>query len=396
LEISNLKLFNPPRPFRVLRASEVNRPPTSFQVRFHFQVKFYAGRLLGLLLSSVLLVMPPSSFAGEKKPKKAIKDSDARKVIAATPGFGLRTGAVRVKDVSLAGATPVVVNAEVEIAFGFTKTEAGGEGPRWRAVEFRTGDRAWEEFDYLAGPLGAERVESARSELEALAAEFEAEQRERKAAEERAEKDKAKDKAGDARVEEAARAGEAKDEKAKGGKSKDRKAKDNQSGEGKSEDEKAADEKKLEVRRGPLLMKEFAPMYKSARAVVVVDASFRLEKDARGKWRVVGFSVGDASFDNFDELIAGVNARKAARARADLEAVRAALEAFRRERGFYVVAEDETVLIDHLSPRYLKTVIRIDPWHRPYRYAGTGQRFTLASDGPDGLPSTADDVTISG
>ncbi|HEX7174591.1 MAG TPA: type II secretion system protein GspG, partial [Pyrinomonadaceae bacterium] len=300
---------------------------------------------------------------------KAIKDSDARKVIAATPGFDLRTGRVRVKDVSLAGATPVVVNAEVEIAFGFAKTEAGGAGARWRAVEFRTGDRAWEEFDYLAGPLGVERVEAARLELEALAAEFETEQRERKAAEEAA---------------------------GKGEKSKDNKLEKEKSEEGKTKDEKAEEEKKLEVRRGPLVMKEFAPMYKSARAVVVVDASFRLEKDTRGKWRVVGFSVGEASFGDFDALIAGVNARKAVRARADLEAVRAALEAYRRERGFYVVAEDETVLIDHLSPRYLKTVIRIDPWHRPYRYAGTTERFTLGSDGPDGLPATADDVTISG
>ena len=360
----------------------MNRLPTTSS-----QVKSYAGRPLALLLSAVLLVIPSAALAKEKKPKKTIKDNDARKVIAATPGFGLRTGAVRVKDVSLAGATPVVVRAEVEIAFGFAKTEAGGGGPRWRAVEFRTGDRAWEEFDYLAGPLGAERVEAARSELETLAAEFETGQRARKAAEEAAEKGKA----GGVRVEEAARAGEA-----EGGNGKGRKSKDEKSEEGKSEGEKAGDEKKLEVRRGPLLMKEFAPMYKSARAVVVLDASFRLEKDARGKWRVVGFNVGDASFDNFDALIVGVNARKAARARADLEAVRAALEAFRRERGFYVVAEDETVLIDHLSPRYLKTVIRIDPWHRPYRYAGTTESFTLASDGPDGLPSTADDVTISG
>ncbi|HEX7176731.1 MAG TPA: hypothetical protein VF240_15810, partial [Pyrinomonadaceae bacterium] len=102
--------FNPPLPLRVLRGSAVNHPPTSFQVKFH------AGRPLTLLLCAMLLVIPSASFATEKKPKKAIKDSDARKVIAATPGFDLRTGRVRVKDVSLAGATPVVVNAEVEIA----------------------------------------------------------------------------------------------------------------------------------------------------------------------------------------------------------------------------------------------------------------------------------------
>ncbi len=75
--------------------------------------------------------------------------------------------------------------------------------------------------------------------------------------------------------------------------------------------------------------------------------------------------------------------------------VAAALESFRRERGFYVVAEDSAVLIDHLSPRHIKTIIRIDPWHRPYRYAGTREQFALSSDGPDGKPGTADDVNHS-
>jgi len=87
--------------------------------------------------------------------------------------------------------------------------------------------------------------------------------------------------------------------------------------------------------------------------------------------------------------------QKAARVRADLEAVRAALEAFRGERGFYVTASDSAVLMDHLSPRYIKRAIRLDPWHNPYRYAGTTASYTLASDGADGKPGTADDVTLS-
>ena len=75
--------------------------------------------------------------------------------------------------------------------------------------------------------------------------------------------------------------------------------------------------------------------------------------------------------------------------------MREALEAFRRERGFYVVAEDTVVLQDYLSPLYAKRVIRLDPWHKPYRYAGTQTSYTLASDGPDGKPNTADDVTLT-
>jgi general secretion pathway protein G len=47
---------------------------------------------------------------------------------------------------------------------------------------------------------------------------------------------------------------------------------------------------------------------------------------------------------------------------------------------------------------YLKKDLPLDPWGNPYRYAlrhspeGT-RRFVLSSDGSDGLPDTADDVT---
>lgn len=368
-----------------------------------------ARRALLLLLAAALLGVPSPNIARQKKPKKAIKDGDAQKVIAAAPGFGLNKGAVRVIDTSPEGASPVVVTAEVEIAVHFERAgsvkdaRAGDRSSRveaaggWRAVEFRSGDRAWEEFDYLAGPVGAERVASARAALEGLAAEFEARQRERKAAE---------DAAKDGAREEAAPRGEAEgDGRPRGGKKTDgEKRREKEAKRREKEARKLAEEakkleeeaRKIEVRRGPLVMKEFSPMYKSARGVVVVAADFQLAKDARGRWQVVGFRVGDASFTDLARLLAAVDAAKAARARTDLERVRAALEDYRRERGFYVVAEDSVVLLDHLSPRHLKTLIRIDPWHRPYRYAGTRERFALSSDGPDGKPSTPDDVTLAG
>jgi hypothetical protein len=71
------------------------------------------------------------------------------------------------------------------------------------------------------------------------------------------------------------------------------------------------------------------------------------------------------------------------------------LEKFRAERGFYVASDEQRVLIDHLSPRYLRRVIRVDPWHRLYQYQGERDRFSLRSDGPDGKQNTADDVVIS-
>ena len=91
-----------------------------------------------------------------------------------------------------------------------------------------------------------------------------------------------------------------------------------------------------------------------------------------------------------------LDAEKVARARADLDALAAALEAFRRERGFYVVADSSAALVDQLNPRYTPDVIRIDPWHRPYEYTGTRDTYALRSLGPDGKAGTDDDITLTG
>jgi hypothetical protein len=147
--------------------------------------------------------------------------------------------------------------------------------------------------------------------------------------------------------------------------------------------------------RGALTIKQLSLMGASAVAEVEVAADFTLSKDARGKWRVESVEVGGETARDLETLWRSVDARRAARAREDLAAMSEALEAFRRERGFYVVGEDSTVLLDHLSPRYAERIIRIDPWHNPYRYVGTASAYTLASDGPDGKPGTADDVTLS-
>ena len=337
-----------------------------------------SARTLAAALAAALL-LSGATPALARKPKKALKESEARRAVAATPGFALNRGAVRVRDISEAGATPVVVAAEVELAIRFEKTEPekGGDDAAggWRAVEFRSGDRTWESFDYLAAPFGADRAEAARAELGALAAEFEAKQLERRRAEERLK--------GEAESRDAGRSAGAETKEEKRRRAEQRKR------------DKERKEEKLEVRRGPLVMREFAPTYKSARGVLTVEAEFRLAKGPTGQWLVEGLTVGGLPVADFEQVVASVNAAKAARARADLDAVRAALESFRAERGFYVVAEDETVLIDHLSPRYLKSVIRLDPWNRPYRYLGTRERYTLRSDGPDGKPATADDVTVA-
>jgi len=313
-----------------------------------------------------------ASGSAQKKPKPALKEKDARRVVAETPGFVLRTGAVKVKEVSPVGTSPVTVSADVTVAFRLVRVEdervpqTGGvfKVKRRRAAEFRTGDRTWEEFDLIAEAFGPERLEAARRALEELVTEFET----RQAAAPRAEA---------VVVPSLPAEGEGKD------KNKDKK---------KDEPEQKAVEP---LTRGPLTIKQLSLMGSTAVAEVAVASVFNVSKDARGKWRVTGVEVGGEEARDLEALWLTVNARKAARAREDLAEMREALEAFRRERGFYVVGEDAVVLLDHLSPRYAKRIIRLDPWHNPYRYGGTTAAYTLGSDGPDGKQGTADDVTLS-
>jgi hypothetical protein len=337
-----------------------------------------------VLFCCAALLSAPHAVLVHAKTKKPIKDDDARRAIAATPGFALNRGAVKVIDAVAADAASVLVTAEVETAVRFRQVEVKEEGAkRWRAVEFRSGDRSWEEFEWLTAALGAERIERARTLLEEAATEFEANELKRRRLQE--EEQSARE------AREAARPSPETLTKAER-KRLEQEAK-REAELRKKEEERLKRER--EVRRGALRVKDFSPLASSAVAVCVVEATFRLARGGDGKWRVVEFNIGGESSGDPARLVAAVDARKVARAREELETVGAALEAFRRERGFYPVVADSTALVDHLSPRYLSHIIRIDPWHRPYRYEGERQRFVLRSDGADGVSGTSDDVTLN-
>ena len=142
-------------------------------------------------------------------------------------------------------------------------------------------------------------------------------------------------------------------------------------------------------------IKDVSSLGNSATVTAQVETAFRFEKDSNGKWRLVEIRTGDRRWEDVDTLVKALNAEKAARARAELDSIATALDSFRRERGGYPEAKTESALIDHLNPRYLARVIRIDPWHRPYEYEGTRTSFVLRSLGPDEKSNTADDVTVS-
>ena len=133
----------------------------------------------------------------------------------------------------------------------------------------------------------------------------------------------------------------------------------------------------------------------TALVVAFVHADFRLARDAKG-WRVAEFKSGNRDWANVAGLAVAIDQIKRSAATDELSTIAKALGEFRRERGSFVVSDSESVLIDHLSPRYLPRVIRVDPWHRPYQYDGQQDRYSLRSLGPDGKPNTPDDVVVSG
>ncbi len=133
----------------------------------------------------------------------------------------------------------------------------------------------------------------------------------------------------------------------------------------------------------------------AALVTALVRADFRLAQDAKA-WRVTGFKSGTRDWFNVSNLPLAIDQVKRSAANDELSVIAKALSDYRRDRGSFVVADKESVLIDHLSPKYLTRVIRVDPWHRPYQYDGQQDRYSLRSLGPDGKPNTPDDVVVSG
>lgn len=151
----------------------------------------------------------------------------------------------------------------------------------------------------------------------------------------------------------------------------------------------------VELPSDAVRVKEISSMGNSAVVIAQVETAFRFVKGDKDKWRIAEIRTGDRRWEDVDLLLKALNVEKTARARAELESMATALESYRRERGFYVEADNAVALVDHLNPRYLARVVRLDPWQQPYSYEGTRDAFALRSAGPDGKANTADDVTVS-
>ena len=124
------------------------------------------------------------------------------------------------------------------------------------------------------------------------------------------------------------------------------------------------------------------------------DAAFRFTTDKDGKWQAVEVRAGDRKWESIELIQTALRKEKALRTGADLRTIATALEAYRRDNGSYVQGESGSALIDHLAPRYLTTIIRLDAWSRELSYKGSANGYKLISLGPDGKPDTDDDIAF--
>lgn len=271
-----------------------------------------------------------------------LKSSQARKAIRTVAGMSLPSGAVHVHQVRPISAESAEATAELQLVFRVTQHE-----DRWRLSEVRTGPDRWERLDFIAqaaeAELGGDRCnEPSQVERTADTAELTTKR---------------------ARCLVATLFGIA----------------------------LPSDE--VRIREVSPFGLSLGPSEESAIIAALVQLDFRFLRGGSG-WEVAAIRSGNRDWIDVRGITAAVDQIKRSTATEELSQIAQALESFRRERGYFVVSDKESVLIDHLSPRYLTRVIRVDPWHRPYVYEGQQTHYSLRSLGPDGKPNTGDDIVI--
>jgi hypothetical protein len=259
-------------------------------------------------------------------------------------GFELANGDVRVKTISATSGGTGEAVAEIRTVFKFQKDSQG----IWRVAEIRTGPSHWEEVGLIATAL---HTEGPTNECNALDPPFK----------------------GAAAIDPSVKRARCLLGSLLG----------------------------VEVPSDAVRIQEVDPFViplapqPSALVVAWVRVDVQLESDGKAGWQVTALRTGKHDWVRLEPLLASVNELKQKAARTELESIARALDQFRADRGFYVVSDKQAVVIDQLSPRYLSQVIRVDPWHQPYKYQGDRDHFTLSSTGPDGKEDTPDDIKLS-
>jgi len=289
-----------------------------------------------LLLACCVVALAAADARAELSPKQA------RKAITRMPGFELTSSAVRVKAITT--GPPTEVTADIRNVFKFEQDERG----RWRITEIRTAQDRWESVNNIAAVA---RANLATDDCNAP------------------------------------------DPPLKGSAALDPSVKRARCLVGVLTG--------IDVPSDAVRIQEVDPMSvplasrASAVVVVWIRVTARLVNEGKG-WQVSELRAGNRDWVKLQPLVDALNEKKRSQARSEMETMAQALERFRRERGFYVVSDSQAVLIDHLNPRYLSKIIRVDPWNHPYKYDGERDHFALHSLGPDGKDQTSDDIQLAG
>jgi hypothetical protein len=272
-----------------------------------------------------------------------LKAKQVRKLITRMAGAELTNGSVRVKSVSTNSGGTAEAVAEIRTVFKFEKDQQG----IWRVAEIRTGPSNWEAIEFIATALHTQGPTNACGVTDPPFR-------------------------GAAAIDPSMKRARCLLGSLLG----------------------------IEVPSDAVRIQEVAPFViplapqPSALVVAWVKVEAQLENEGAG-WQVTALRTGKHDWVRLKPLLDGVNELKQKAARTELESIARALDQFRAERGFYVVSDNQAVVIDQLSPRYLPQVIRVDPWHQPYKYQGGRDSFTLSSAGPDGKDETPDDIKLS-
>jgi hypothetical protein len=299
-----------------------------------------AGKLRTALLFPVLACCVVFTCAEAKADLSA---GQARNALRRAGGIELKCSAVRVKSVTSNGASGANVLADIRTVFKF-QTDADG---RWHVSEISIGEARWEDVDRIAQALGAT---AATGDCDAL------------------------------------------DPPLKGKAATDPSVKRARC--------LLASLLGVQLPSDAVRIQEVDPLplplasQPSAIVTAWLRVEARLTREKSG-WQVGELRAGNRDWVNLASLVAAVNQQKQAQAQTELAFIAVALEKFRRDRGTYVVSDKQAVAIDFLSPRYLLRVIRVDPWHKPYLYAGQRDHFMLRSSGPDGKTDTPDDIELA-
>ena len=273
-----------------------------------------------------------------------LKPGQVRRVVARMAGFKLPDKAVTVRTVAETGPTAAEALVDIETAYRLEEVESG----HWRVQEIRVGPDVWEQITLIGAALGADVPGDTCNDPERFITKptvTEPSPRRARCL--------------------------------------------------------LASLVSVELPSDAVRIRQISPLSlplasrPSAMAVVRIQVRVRLGRDSRNAWQVLEIRPGNRGWTNLEHVLGALNQEKSKLARADLETLSIALEKFRQERGFYVSADNASVMVDYLSPRYLQRVIRVDPWHIPYQYQGTSDHFTLRSTGPDGKENTPDDILLA-